>query len=424
MSRTLNVAKFAGLVTLIGLIDVGAAIRPVLLRALPIVALLVLILFCNQLGVEIEPGYMKPLQFDGTGVLALIPLPLLAIAPFSFGWLVSLYAFITVFCFVLYSSVLPYDHATARIAILTSLFTFMVPALFIRRRALGFSISDRTMERILNVAIIIAFAVIGADAAYGFRIVGFVESMMVRGEILRPAALNYLSNILTCAVLPFTMAWSLDRKRWYLATVSALVLGAFFPIMLSKIVLFAPLWTIAVYNLFKYAPPKVAAVISLAAPLLGTFLYFRAFDNWMPFYIVDIRMIAMPAIAIDRYLAFFSSHPLTHFCQINVVRHFVGCPYRELGVLMNDVYAEGNFNASFFATEGIASVGIALTPIATFACGLVVAAGNIASSRLSPALIAAASGVFLNVLMNVPLSVAMVSNGGALLFLLFFITRE
>ena len=56
--------------------------------------------------------------------LAIAPLPLLVIAPFSFGWLASLYAFVTVFCFVLYSSSLPYDHASARFAMIAALVAF------------------------------------------------------------------------------------------------------------------------------------------------------------------------------------------------------------------------------------------------------------------------------------------------------------
>ena len=423
MGRTLAIAKFAGLIALIGLIDFYDTARRALL---PILALLVLIIICNQLGVEVAPGYMAPLSVSALSIaLALLPLPMLVIAPFSFGWLASLYAYITVAYFTLYTSSLSYDHTAAHVVMTAALLTFMYPALFIRTEK-GFAISDEAMERILLAFVLIAFAVLGADAAYGLRFLGFMESMQARGEITRPALLNYLSDMLTCAVLPFALAWSMDRGRLYLTIVAGLVLMAFFPMLLSKVVLFGPIWVLLTYALYRVVEPKLATVISLAVPLLATALLYRLSpSSWVPFFIVDVRMIATPAIAIDRYLGFFADHPLTYFCQINVVRHLVGCPYAEqLGVIMKGVYNEGNFNASLFATEGIASVGLALTPLATAACGFVIAAGNIASSRLSPALIAASSGVFLNVLMNVPLSVAMVSNGGALLFVLYFLTKD
>jgi hypothetical protein len=57
---------------------------------------------------------------------------------------------------------------------------------------------------------------------------------------------------------------------------------------------------------------------------------------------------------------------LTYFCQINVVRAVTGCPYAEqLGVIMQNEYRFGNFNASLFASEGIASLGW-LAPIGAY----------------------------------------------------------
>src|SRR5690348_14239243 len=107
--------------------------------AIPILLLLALIIACNQLGVEIEPRYMLPVHFDrgvdaaSAAALVLVALPLLVIADFSFGWLVGLYAYLAVAGYVIYSyaSTLPYDHALARVAIVASLITFLVPALFV-----------------------------------------------------------------------------------------------------------------------------------------------------------------------------------------------------------------------------------------------------------------------------------------------------
>jgi hypothetical protein len=132
-------------------------------------------------------------------------------------------------------------------------------------------------------------------------------------------------------------------------------------------------------------------------------------------------MIGIPSVALDYYFEFFSRNPLTHFCQINVVRTFTGCPYAEqLGVIFQKRYDLGNFNASLFATEGIASLGF-LAPIGTFVCGIVVACANAAAARLSPVLIAVSSGVLVQTLMNVPFSTSLLTGGGALLFALWAI---
>jgi hypothetical protein len=80
------------------------------------------------------------------------------------------------------------------------------------------------------------------------------------------------------------------------------------------------------------------------------------------FSIVNLRVMATPSSALDVYNDFFSTHPITCFCQINSVKLFLACPYGELGVEMSRDYTAGNFNASLFASEGIASVGVWLSP--------------------------------------------------------------
>jgi hypothetical protein len=140
------------------------------------------------------------------------------------------------------------------------------------------------------------------------------------------------------------------------------------------------------------------------------------------FDIVNIRMIATPSGALDIYNHFFASHPLTWFCQISVLKPLMHCPYGDpLAVVMQNTYELGNLNASLFATEGIASVGPWLAPLTALAAGLVLALGNRASAGLPPRFVLMSAGVLPHVLLNVPLSVAMLTHGTALLFLLWYL---
>ena len=85
-------------------------------------------------------------------------------------------------------------------------------------------------------------------------------------------------------------------------------------------------------------------------------------------------MIAIPSLAMDYYNEFFFRHDLTHFCQIGFLKSLVTCPYKDpLSVVIYNAFGTGgNFNASLFATEGIASVGPMFAPIAVFAGGLII----------------------------------------------------
>ena len=89
---------------------------------------------------------------------------------------------------------------------------------------------------------------------------------------------------------------------------------------------------------------------------------------------------------------------------------------------MKNNYQLGYFNASLFATEGIASLGTLFAPVAVFLCGLVIALGNRVSAGLPPGFILISGAMMPLVLLNVPLSTVLVTHGAGLLFVLWFVT--
>jgi hypothetical protein len=134
-------------------------------------------------------------------------------------------------------------------------------------------------------------------------------------------------------------------------------------------------------------------------------------------------MIAFPSVALDVYGDFFSTHTLTWFCQISFLKPLMGCPYSEpLSIVMERAYHLGNLNASLFATEGIASVGPVLAPLAMLACGMVIAFANRLSSGLPPEFILLSGGLLAQVFLNVALTTTLLTNGAALLFVLWYVT--
>jgi hypothetical protein len=90
-------------------------------------------------------------------------------------------------------------------------------------------------------------------------------------------------------------------------------------------------------------------------------------------------------------------------------------------VIYNAFGIGGNFNASLFATEGIASVGALFAPVAVFAGGLIIALGNRASAGLTPRFILISSAVLVQILLNVPFTTALLTHGAVFLFLLWYV---
>ena len=127
---------------------------------------------------------------------------------------------------------------------------------------------------------------------------------------------------------------------------------------------------------------------------------------------------------MDIYNEFFSSHPLTYFCQIRVLKSVIDCPYQDQLsiVIFNNYPFGGNFNASLFATEGIASLGALFAPVSVLVGGLIIAFANRLSAGLPPWFVLVSGAILIQFLLNVPLSTVLFTHGAGLLFLLWYIT--
>jgi hypothetical protein len=287
------------------------------------------------------------------------------------------------------------------------------------------------LDLLIGLILLSAAVTIAVGAIYSFRIVGFEDIYLFRDSLEFPTIINYLSGMLIGALLPFAFAVSATRRRYWMAGISLVLLLLFYPVVLTKLVFFMPAWLLTFLLLSRFFESRTTVVLSLLLPLLvglvlglpitDAALYVDATQRYI--YTVNFRILAIPAVAMDVYGDFFSRHELTYFCQISILKPFVSCPYHDqLSIVMERAYHLGNFNASLFASEGIASVGLLFAPLATFACGLVIALGNGLSAGLPDRFVLISGAVFPQILLNVPLSVALATHGLAVLFLLWYIT--
>jgi hypothetical protein len=356
-------------------------------------------------------------------------IPLFVLARFSFGYLVgfSLYGMVAGFIWISYFSDLSYDHAQARLSASVSLLMFLLPALFVSvPMKPKTTVSPGTMDRLLASMLICAVVVIVWNASYGLAFVGTREGADLRGYFVRPAILRYVTGSMVGAVLPFVFAYAALQGRYYLAGFSILLLALFYPILLTKTVLFAPAWLIFLFFMFRTFDSKLATVLTLLGPLTAGLVTYATASYYHPAFasyileVVNLRMFAVPSSAMDHYSDFFSANPVTNFCQLSFLRATTGCAYGELGTIFSDRYHLGNFNASLFATEGIASVGPVWAPISALVCGLFLSIGNGLSESMPAPLVAVSSGLVVQALLNVPLSTVALSNGLLVLFLLWY----
>jgi hypothetical protein len=349
-------------------------------------------------------------------------------ARFSFGYAVGFYFYtmISGYLWLNCFSDLNYDHRSSALSAIASAATFLVPALFIVSPIRQItSMSAGAFDRLLTAILLLAAAAVISGALYNFRIVGIENIYDFRDRMESPAIVNYSIAMASGALLPFAFAGFIARKAYWQASVALLLLLLIYPITLSKLALFAPFLLLAVLLLSKVFDVKTTVVMSLLGPVLIGLILLVLFrhQSGLYFSVVNVRLLAVPSNALDIYNDFFSRHDPTYFCQISILKRIISCPYQEpLWTLMERAYNLGNLNASLFATEGVASVGLLFAPVATFGCGLVIALGNRLSAGLPPRFILLSGAVLLPILLNIPLSIVLNTHGAAILFLLWYIT--
>ena len=349
-------------------------------------------------------------------------------ARFSFGYFVGFYFYTMILGFVWIDvfTQYQYEHRLAGFSAAVSLLLFLMPALLIRAPLKRiYELSPQALERLLKLALILAAATIAIASSYNFRLTSLAHIYDFRNEIQFPTILGYLVSATSDTLLPFAFAsyLTLDRRWW--ATATLLLMLLYYPITLTKFAFFAPAWIIALLALSKILETRATIILSLLVPMLVGIILILTIPHsyaWGYFNMVNIRMIATPSSAIDIYNDFFSHHPLTYFCQISFLTSLTKCPYQDqLAVVMQNAYGFGNLNASLFATEGVASVGLVFAPLSALACGFVIALGNRVSAGLPPRFVLLSGALLPQALLNVPLTTGLLTHGAAILFLLWYI---
>nr|WP_249159827.1 hypothetical protein [Bradyrhizobium tropiciagri] len=356
-------------------------------------------------------------------------------AEFSFGYFVGFYLFTMIagYLWLNQFSEFIYNHALSGLSALASGIAFLLPALFIRSPLpRHWTLSPKALDRLIDAILVFGAVVVSIGATYGFRLVSIDQIYEYRLMLSTPTAVNYLMGIAIGALLPFAFACCIELKKVWRAAAALFILLAFYPVTVSKITLLASAWLAVMAILSRIFELRIAVIVSLLVPLVIGLLMFTLFKFELvpysvaiPYFgLVNFRMVAIPSLAMDYYNDFFFKHDLTHYCQIGVLKRLVSCAYDEpLSAVIYKAFGIGGyFNASLFATEGVASVGPLFAPVPAFVCGLVVALGNRASANLPPRFVLISGAVLVQLIVNVPFTTVLVTHGALLLFLLWYIT--
>jgi hypothetical protein len=408
----------------------------------PILVFFVIVSSLSLASVARYYDYLGFFIFDGNRLLLAIPamLPIaslafvFAVGKPSLGYFLGVHFYSLIFGYMWLApiSTLDYDRQAAMVSAFLSAIAFLVPAVFIRRTAPRMAtLSAVAHDRLLNLILIFGAVIVAVGAFYNFQIVGLAQMYQFRPGIEFPALFRYAVNMTSSALLPFAFACFVWRGSYGRAAAALMLFLLLYPVTLTKIALFAPVWLVFLTVLSRFFEARIAAVLSLLLPLtvglmsvpliMAGVLSHDPVNPILGF--VNFRMFAVPSMVLDLYFDFFTKHSVTHFCQISFLKQIANCPYSDqLGIVMERAYHFGNLNGSLFAVEGVASLGPALAPLSALACGLIVGMANCVSCHLPPKVVFVSSGVLVQALVNVPFTTGLLTHGAALLFLLWYLT--
>lgn len=251
--------------------------------------------------------------------------------------------------------------------------------------------------------------------------------------IIAGSKVAYAMTWLAGSINPFLMAYGLVNKKRLLFAVGTLGELLLYTAAGNKATILVPLMVVAFYFLLRSETSKFACRLSwlLTAGfvcLLGVSLVLTAFDSTVLNYVMGIffmRTFGLPGLYSAQYYSFFHSHPLTYLSHVNGINQFIHYPYaNQLGNVIGHTYSgvfDYDSNAHFWATDGIAGLGLPGILIMSAVCAFFFWVLDFAANGHRPALAALAFVYEAMNITNASLFTTIISGGTfiTVLFLLF-----
>lgn len=292
-----------------------------------------------------------------------------------------------------------------------------------------------SLDRSLGILTIAAIALIVATNAGHMRLVSFEDVYDLRTEATSGPSnvvLDYLSSWLSYCFISYFFARGLVDKKWtYVALGIAGSLVLYMAAGAKASLLLLPM-TVGVVALWKEGHGFLARTLLALIMLVLTvtvLLPDEGLGLWAKS-ILLVRVIGSSGWVASKYFEYFDVNGYTYYTHIGPVNAiFGGYPYGEygLGQLIGIERAgseAANFNASFWASDGMAALGTAGVVIVTAPVALLLYTINCLTAVFRSRLTVAWITGLVVAMLNVPLATAMLSGGGGITLLLaWYATR-
>ena len=181
---------------------------------------------------------------------------------------------------------------------------------------------------------------------------------------------TYYLNVFSPALLAAGL--SSPRRTWWAGVLGAAGFMLVYLITAQKVALLTPALMLGIALLFyiRFTAVAAAMLLGVATAVVLALLHFKAVGDQSVLAAVFIhRLVGIPGLALSQYAEFFQAEGFTYWSHVKGIGQFVAPPatmaahpnWPNIGFLIGDHVLPGrqnNFNASFFASDGVAAAGI------------------------------------------------------------------
>jgi hypothetical protein len=288
--------------------------------------------------------------------------------------------------------------------------------------------------RVVDAVTLVFTAFVAYAYSGNMRLVNFEDVYDLR-EAASEAQVNvlvgYMEMWLTYCLYPLYLAIGITNRRW-----TYFVLGSLGCLMIymatgAKAGLLTPVIVICVFLLIRMRGDffrnclLALSGISLCLLVLGTADNLIA--NWATSLLFN-RTLGSGGWASYIYYEFFTANRLTYFSHVNIINHLVGgYPYGtlSLGQVIGQYIgaSNANFNAHFWASDGIAALGVPGIYVISILVSLYLTLLNLLTTRLNLRFLCVWLTGFVLGMLNLPFLTTLLSGGGLLIVLLLMFVR-
>ena len=200
---------------------------------------------------------------------------------------------------------------------------------------------------------------------------GLYAQRFLTSDIQAGTFSGYAIGMLYGALNPFLIVHGLYRKRFWSVLLGSLGQIFVYSIIAYKSVLLSiPLMITIYYVVLRIERPRKLVAVGLFMLFAITIPLVVHVMHWLPGYhfydeqlqnLLYLRTFGMTGTLTGVYADFFTQNPITWFSHINIVRLVYPYPYQlplgvEVGIFLTG--GRDDIDANFFATDGIAALGL------------------------------------------------------------------